>query len=74
LEIQKIASSNGILRAMSASLANDIQFVMRLRMFEEDEAAYRYIRDKIRIELEVSMQHDIEIAQDKRRKLDQYKE
>ncbi len=59
---------------MSASLANDIQFVMRLRMFEEDEAAYRYIRDKIRIELEVSMQHDIEIAQDKRRKLDQYKE
>lgn len=37
---------------MAAGVANDVQFVRRLRGVEEDEGAYRYIRDKIRFEIE----------------------
>jgi hypothetical protein len=37
---------------MYLSLVNDLQFIQRLRSFEEDFDAYTYMRDKLKLELE----------------------
>ncbi len=39
-------------KAMFLSLVNDISFIQRLRNFEEDGESFKYLRDKLRLELE----------------------
>lgn len=40
------------IRAISMSLANDVQFVLKLRSFEQDIESFNYIKNKLKLELE----------------------
>lgn len=40
------------LKAISMSLVNDVQFVLKLRSFEQDIESFNYIKNKLKLELE----------------------
>ena len=40
------------LKAMFMALENDLKFIQRLRSFEEDGESFKYLRDKLRLDLD----------------------
>ena len=40
------------LKAMFMALVNDLNFIQRLRSFEEDCESFKYLRDKLRLDLD----------------------
>jgi len=51
------------LKAMFMALENDLKFIQRLRSFEEDCESFKYLRDKLRLDLDgTRVNLDLEFA------------